>query len=278
LASHLTQGYRIDRGNKQTTQQHTTANTMAHHTTATIPPRSRATNRHRFWCLSVAAIVFWASIWSSPTGCQALSASSSKATSPIGGIFGKSSSSKSNNKDGIAIELFDPTDEGTLGLLQECRRTAFAANKENFLDSERDFCAAKSAVDGRNLCAIALDTQDGTVVGSADLAPKMKGVNVITNVFVRPDFRGKGLGRRLMKEGIEGVLANNLPPENRATTMEAVLTLDVYTHNRPAFKLYEDLGYEPSSVMHSGTLALANAINANLVVKLSKTVPIEPEQ
>ena len=252
---------------------------MTHYTTATVPPRSRATNRHRFWCLSVAAIVFSASIWSSPTGCQALSASSSKATSPIGGIFGKGSSSSSkNNQDGIAIEIFDPTDARTLGLLQDCRRTAFAANKENFLDSERDFCAAKSAVDGRNLCAIALNTQDGTVVGSADLAPKMKGVNVITNVFVRPDQRGKGLGRRLMVEGIEGVLANNLPPENRATTMEAVLTLDVYTHNTPAFKLYEDLGYEPSSAMHSGTLALANAINANLVVKLSKTVPIQPEQ
>jgi hypothetical protein len=72
-------------------------------------------------------------------------------------------------------------------------------------------------------------------------------------------------------------LANNLPPENRAAG-EAVLSLDVYTHNTPAFKLYEDLGYEPSSAMHSGTLALANAINANLVVKLSKTVPIGPEQ
>jgi ribosomal protein S18 acetylase RimI-like enzyme len=205
-------------------------------------------------------------------GCQALSAASSKATSPIGGFFGKI-----NNNDGIAVELFDPTDERTLALLQECRRTAFAANKENCLDSERDFVAAKSAVDGKNLCAIARDTEDGTVVGSADLAPKMKGVNVITNVFVRPDQRGKGLGRRLMVEGIEGFLANNLPPENRAAG-EAVLSLDVYTHNTPAFKLYEDLGYEPSSAMHSGTLALANAINANLVVKLSKTVPIGPEQ
>jgi GNAT superfamily N-acetyltransferase len=234
-------------------------------------------NRHRVWCLSVTAIVFSASIWSSPIGCQALSASSSKAPSPIGGIFGKNSDSDNNN-DGIAIELFDPTDERTLGLLQECRRTAFAANKENFLDSERDFVAAKSVVDGRNLCAIALDTEDGTVVGSADLAPKMKGVNVITNVFVRPDQRGKGLGRRLMVEGIEGVLANNLPPENRAGEGEAILSLDVYTHNTPAFKLYEDLGYEPSSAIHSGTLALANAINANLVVKLSKTVPIGPEQ
>ena len=259
-------------------QQHTKKHTMSHTitTTTTIAHRSRATNRHRFGCLSVAAIVFLATIWSSPRACQALSTPSkpSSVASPFGGIFGSNI-----NNDRIAIEIFDPADEKTLGLLKDCRRMAFASTKQNFLDSERDFVAAKSVVEGKNLCAIARDTKDGSVVGSADLTPKSKGVNAITNVFVRPDQRGKGIGRRLMVEGIEGVLANNLPQENQASGgTEAILSLDVYTQNTPAFKLYQNMGYEPSSVMHSGTLALANALGTNFEVSMSKTVSIDPEK
>lgn len=217
----------------------------------------------------------------------------SSSSSLLGGIFGSNNNSDNNDNNkntGIRIELFDPNDEKTLALLRTCRRTAFPDTKQNFLDSERDFCLAANAVSGKHLCAVAWDdcgnSNKAVVVGSCDLVAKSKGVNSILNVFVTPDARSRGIGRQLMVEGIEGVLARNLPASNLVANVEsttatqttanaAVLSLDVYTQNTPAIALYQNLGYEPSSPMHKGTLALANALGTNFVVNLSKTVPIE---
>ena len=198
-------------------------------------------------------------------------------SSLFGGILGgENNTSNNNNNSDVRIELFDPSDTNTLSKLQDCRRTAFDATKQNFLNSETDFINAKSAVEGKNLCAIAIGSE-GEIIGSADLTPKLKGVNTITNVFVRPDRRGEGIGKLLMEEGIETVLANALPEENKLLeSNEAILSLDVYTQNTPAITMYQKMGYEPSSPIHSGTLAVANALNSNLVVSLSKKVSIDP--
>lgn len=183
---------------------------------------------------------------------------------------------KNNNR--ITIKLFDPENDRALKLLRDCRRTAFDTSKKKFLNSERDFIAAQSVVDGKNLCAVAIDGK-GDVVGSADLTPNDGGTNVVTNVFVRPDLRGKGIGKRLMVEGIEIVLADELPARNLVEAgNKAVLSLDVYTRNTAAIKLYQKLGYEPSSPIHAGTLALANALNSNLLVVFSKTISIKSEE
>ena len=89
-----------------------------------------------------------------------------------------------------------------------------------------------------------------------------------------------------MTEGIEGVLAAKAVPSNSNSDSDSdaasavgvgvvvVMELDVYTNNKAAFRLYQKLGYEPSSAMHSGTLALAKTLGANLVVSLSKTVKL----
>jgi len=60
--------------------------------------------------------------------------------------------------------------------------------------------------------------------------------------------------------------------DDGANVVTAVLSLDAYTQNKPAIELYLKIGYEPSSLIHAGTLALANTLNANLVVSLSKSV------
>eukprot|EP00531_Pseudo-nitzschia_arenysensis_P005196 CAMPEP_0116155672 /NCGR_PEP_ID=MMETSP0329-20121206/22435_1 /TAXON_ID=697910 /ORGANISM="Pseudo-nitzschia arenysensis, Strain B593" /LENGTH=257 /DNA_ID=CAMNT_0003652727 /DNA_START=9 /DNA_END=782 /DNA_ORIENTATION=+ len=212
--------------------------------------------------------------------CQALSAPSKLAIpNPLSGIFGQGGSkakaktkAKTNNK--FRIQLFDPTKEteSMLQNLQDCRRTAFDPNKQNWMDSERDFVAAKKVTDGMNLCAVAIDTSTRAIVGSADLTPSKKGTtNVVTNVFVTPDQRGKGIGRLLMVEGIEQILAKELPSNNlKDNDSAATISLDVYTNNKAAFQLYQKLGYEPSSAMHSGTMAMAKTLGANFVVSMSK--------
>lgn len=197
-------------------------------------------------------------------GCDALSNSVvTSATSPA----------TTNNN--LQIRVANIADPAELQSLQDCRRTAFDPNKQKWLNSERDFCAAQSVIDEKHLCVVALN-ENQQVVGSADLYPMQKGKNTIMNVFVRPDQRGKGIGRQLMVDGIEQVLVPLLEEPNLSTeNQETVLSLDVYTQNKPAIELYLKLGYEPSSAMHAGTLKLAQITNSNLVVSLSKTVPVE---
>ena len=107
-----------------------------------------------------------------------------------------------------------------LATIQDCRRTAFPPDKKNFLNSECNFIAAKSVVDKKILCVLAtikaMDMNSKTkneimVVGTADLQPASKGKNIVTNVFVRPDQRGNGIGQTLMIEGIEQLLVPELP-------------------------------------------------------------------
>eukprot|EP00560_Eucampia_antarctica_P001186 CAMPEP_0197833172 /NCGR_PEP_ID=MMETSP1437-20131217/18084_1 /TAXON_ID=49252 ORGANISM="Eucampia antarctica, Strain CCMP1452" /NCGR_SAMPLE_ID=MMETSP1437 /ASSEMBLY_ACC=CAM_ASM_001096 /LENGTH=155 /DNA_ID=CAMNT_0043437055 /DNA_START=310 /DNA_END=777 /DNA_ORIENTATION=+ len=150
-----------------------------------------------------------------------------------------------------------------------------------FLNSERDFIAAKSVVDKKHLCVVAKNKQSGVIVGTADLEPNSSGKNIVLNVYVRPDQRGNGIGRTLMMEGIEQILIpqltiDNLDNDNNVGDDDdsgaAVLSLDVYTQNKPALALYLKIGYEPSSPVHAGTLALANTFNANLMVSLSKRI------
>ncbi len=204
-----------------------------------------------------------------PTACHGFSATTAKEPKSLFSLGQKSAGN-------VQIRLFDPKKESASMLqnLQDCRRTAFQADKQNWLDSERDFWKAQSVIDGKHLCAVAV--MDGKVVGSADLALRssMK-TNVVMNVFVQPDQRGKGIGKQLMIEGVHELLAPKLPKENlQKDKKEAIISLDVYTQNKAAIKLYEKLGYTPSSPMHSGTLAMANTLGANLVVTMSKNVPV----
>ena len=221
--------------------------------------------------LFVSAVILLA-LLELPLVCNGFAATTSKEPKSLFSLGQKSTGN-------VQIKVFDPKKESASMLqnLQDCRRTAFQVDKQNWLDSERDFWKAQSVIDGKHLCAVAI--LDGTVVGSADLALRaaMK-TNVVMNVFVRPDQRGKGIGKQLMVEGVHELLAPRLPKKNlQKDKKEAIISLDVYTQNKAAIKLYEKLGYTPSSPMHSGTLAMANTLGANLVVTMSKNVPVSPK-
>lgn len=232
-------------------------------------------------------------------GCDALSNPSPASTTKA------NSNQKSKINSSIRIQLANVANPSELEALQDCRRTAFDPNKLNWMNSERDFVKAQSVLDEKHLCVIAVASDDTVmkknqmqIVGSADLYPNAKGKNTVMNVFVRPDQRGKGIGRKLMVDGIEQVLVPLLEEPNAqqqqqmsgsssssnttndddnnpaAITKEAVLSLDVYTQNKAAIELYLKLGYEPASPMHAGTLGLAKALQANFVVTLSKKVAV----
>ena len=246
---------------------------------------AKQTFRFSFVAMAMVVLLLLSSL---PMPSRALSAKSAVSNS------NSKINSNSNSNSGVRIRLFDPSveSESSLQLLRDCRRLSFPAEKQNWLNSERDFVQAKSVVEGKNLCVVAIDDQTSKVVGSADLArTTMTGKsNVVLNVFVQPDQRGRGIGRLLMAEGVHTILAKEVLMENinknnnKNTNREAqtqeptvVISLDVYTNNKPAITLYQNLGYEPSSPVHSGTLAMANVLGANLVVTMSKTiaVPIE---
>jgi len=191
------------------------------------------------------------------------------------------------------MEYFDPDDDKSLlTAIQDCRRTAFQPDKKNFLNSERDFVAAKSVTDKKKICAILYDPQSSLVVGTADLEPKYKYIKkqkkyipegVVTNVFVRPDQRGKKFGKQLMMEGIEEILVqqllknvvndnNNNNNDDNDDIIKCKLSLDVYTQNKPAIELYLKLGYKPDGIVHESVYKTSQLFKSNLLVSLTKTI------
>eukprot|EP00751_Fragilariopsis_kerguelensis_P040881 CAMPEP_0171009630 /NCGR_PEP_ID=MMETSP0736-20130129/21440_1 /TAXON_ID=186038 /ORGANISM="Fragilariopsis kerguelensis, Strain L26-C5" /LENGTH=267 /DNA_ID=CAMNT_0011441289 /DNA_START=39 /DNA_END=845 /DNA_ORIENTATION=+ len=216
--------------------------------------------------------------------CDALSFSSTKTKTTL--------ATTSN----LRLEYFDPgtqENDTLLTAIQECRRTSFPADKKNFLNSERDFVAAKSVTDKKKICAIIYDKKSSIVVGTADLEPKYKYIKkqkefiaegVVTNVFVRPDQRGKKFGKQLMVEGIEEILVqqllknvkNNSSTDNKNDTVNCKLSLDVYTQNKPAIALYFKLGYKPDGLVHESVYKTSQLFQSNLLVSLTKTITVVP--
>ena len=197
-----------------------------------------------------------------------------------------------------------------LQAIQHCRRTAFPTDKQNFLNSERDFVLAKTVTDQKKLCAILVQNDDDarngriTVLGTADLQPKYTYKNrvytylpegTITNVFVRPDQRGKKYGKQLMREGIEQVLVQQLlqkmheyntkthedndddddddDDDEAAVPHDAVkLLLEVYTQNQPALDMYLKLGYKPDGPVHETLYKTSQLFKSNLLINLVKII------
>ena len=223
--------------------------------------------------------------------CDALSLSSSSSLS--------STSTKTNTN--LRLEYFDPDTQDNdtlLTAIQECRRTSFPAEKKNFLNSERDFVAAKSVTDKKKICAIIYDQKSSLVIGTADLEPKYKYIQkqktyipegVVTNVFVRPDQRGQKFGQQLMIEGIEEILVQQLLQNvkknptgdnnnnnDNDNTINCKLSLDVYTQNKPAIALYFKLGYKPDGLVHESVYKTSQLFRSNLLVSLTKSISVVP--
>ena len=92
--------------------------------------------------------------------------------------------------------------------IRECRAAAFDA-KQALRHSQRSFVNATAVAEGRSICLLAREEQSsGRVLGTADVKFRAADSSMsIHNVFVRPDARGRGIGKRLL-QGIEKTAAD----------------------------------------------------------------------
>jgi ribosomal protein S18 acetylase RimI-like enzyme len=176
--------------------------------------------------------------------------------------------------------LTDATKRVTLGpakipedldAIRECRKSAQfdrVGSASSLLDSELSFLNADAARSRNVVCFLARESiPPFRVVGSADIKTRRKtGEVIICNVFVKPELRSKGLGRKIM-QGAEAFVAS------RGDAKE--ICLDVYVQNTAAIKLYRQLGYKTPS-MHSVTSFLGSSTGLNLQVRMTKELNVTP--
>lgn len=85
-----------------------------------------------------------------------------------------------------------------------------------------------------------LEAQNGSIVGSYGLYPTEAGVCELRKMYLHRDYRGKGLGRRLL----EGALAHARQSGFRRITLETASVL------KEAIGLYESYGFKPVKTDH----------------------------
>lgn len=195
------------------------------------------------------------------------------------------SSSLQKNAQEISIELVRLPDD--LPSIRTCRATvdfAYRGAPNDLLNSQRSFLEASALGaqfdQSRNPfecieCIVARRGKE--VLATADC--RFRGNRwLISNVFVRPSERGKGLGRRIMLEGVDqllsaptGVSSVQISKDEKGTSLFSHdVCLAVYTANEAAIKLYESCGFEPDGVLHKLVRRIACLTGANLMVNMRK--------
>jgi len=93
------------------------------------------------------------------------------------------------------------------------------------------------------------------VLGPSELIPavlepfEMAGVGadwnmyVIVGMWVHPEHRGRGLGKRLMEAGLEWAQTNMDPKNNTEGKRDKMVLLQVADHNAGARALYQKVGF-----------------------------------
>jgi ribosomal protein S18 acetylase RimI-like enzyme len=149
--------------------------------------------------------------------------------------------------------------------IRDCRKSMERSRIGNaLLDSERMFLNADNVRDKKLVCFVAKETiYPWRVLGSADIKTRDDEATIY-NVLVRPEFRGRGLGRRIM----DG--AQSFVEESGDATK---VSLYVYVQNTPAFKLYSQLGYTSPGV-HAAVSLLSESTGLNLQVKMTKDLVV----
>jgi ribosomal protein S18 acetylase RimI-like enzyme len=162
-----------------------------------------------------------------------------------------------------SIKVYPARIPEDLKAIQECRQTSFVPG-QRMLESDRSFLNADSASKKAVVCLVAKESvYPWRVLGSADIRVNTQSREAaINNVFVRPEARGKGLGRRLMNEAQEYA---------QATGGVNKLSLDVSTQNTAAFNLYRQLGFSAPGI-HALVSALGESFGLNLQVTMTKKI------
>ena len=84
----------------------------------------------------------------------------------------------------------------------------------------------------------------------------------VTQVYVKPEYRGKGIAKRILKELIDQAFAQD--------GLE-ILSLEVVASNLAAIKVYESLGFKAFGLME-GYFKTANGYTAQQFMMLKKSV------
>ena len=127
----------------------------------------------------------------------------------------------------MPIVPFDPTHtDGFRSLVAETL-LEFGFERDAKLDGDLDYPAATYA-------ALWVAVEDGTVVGSAALRDLGDGAVELKRMYLRPDQRGLGLGKRLLALALEWARDHGM----------SVVRLDTSERMVAAQRLYEAHGFE----------------------------------
>ena len=92
--------------------------------------------------------------------------------------------------------------------------------------------------------ALLLARKQAVPAGCVAVRPRGEGVCEMKRLYVRPEFRGSGLGRALAERIIE---------TGRRLGYRRMV-LDTLAHMRPALRLYDQLGFRPSTPYYHNPL------------------------
>lgn len=174
------------------------------------------------------------------------------------------SSSRVKLADNTLLEIAPAKLPNDLEGIRECRWSSMASNQEATI-WERNFCNADAAASKKVQCVVAKDVRSGRVLATADVKIRQfKKSAYISNVFVREDARGRGMGKELLK-GVEDLVRAQQEKDGFS------LSLDVHTRNQAALRLYRSCGYTPPGV-HSIMSVVGESAGLNVLVNMKKAL------
>lgn len=152
-----------------------------------------------------------------------------------------------------------------LSSIRECRQSCRNERKPGQRISPR-FLNADAVSEPTVICILAREKLfPWRILGTADVRVNNNtGIAHVTNVYVREEARGNGLGKRLMNGIDELVVANE-------TIRIGAMSLDVNTQNLAAISLYRRCGYSTPGI-HSAVSLVGKYTGLDLQISMKKMI------